>query len=96
MKVGTITKRITSKIEMYLPKIICHLLSGLVCKISNVPVLNSSDKERIVIAGTKKTRIQGANSKNVSNVAYPKSKRLLSFNTNKKRPFTTRNKMMAM
>ena len=96
MKVGTITKSNTSKMEKYLPFIICHLESGFVCKISNVPVLNSSESERIAIAGTKKINIHGDSSKNLSNVAYPKSKRLLSFKTNKKMPFTNKNKMMAM
>ena len=49
----------------------------------NVPDLNSSEKERIVIAGTKNISTHGDSSKKVSNVAYPKSKRLLSFSTNK-------------
>ena len=73
----------TAKIAMYLPATIWNLVSGLVCNISNVPDLNSSEKERIVIAGTKNISTQGDSSKKISSEAYPKSKRLLSFNTNR-------------
>jgi hypothetical protein len=44
----------------------------------------------------KKSKIQGANSKNLSRLAYPKSKILLSFNTKRNSPLTTKNKMMAI
>jgi hypothetical protein len=50
----------------------------------------------MVIAGIKKRRIQGASSKNLSRVAYPKSKILLSFKTNRNRPFTNKNNMMVI
>lgn len=69
MNVGRITKSNTIRIEKYLPKTICHLVRGFVCKISNVPPLNSSESVRIVMAGTKKSNIQGASSKNLSKVA---------------------------
>ena len=51
MKVGTITKSMMSNTEKYFPDTICQDVTGLVLRISNVPVLNSSERERIVIAG---------------------------------------------
>jgi len=86
----------TITIEKYLPNTICHDVTGLVFSVSNVPALNSSDKERILIAGTKKISIQGDSSKNLSREAYPKSNMLLPGNTNKKMPFINKKRMMAI
>ena len=86
----------TSRIETYFPITICQKLTGLVLNISNVPLFISSDMDRMAIAGTKKINTHGANSKKLSKEAYPKSKILLSFNTNKNTPFTSKNRMMAI
>ncbi len=69
IKVGNSEKRITVSMAKYFPKTICQVVNGRVCKISKVPVLNSSESVRIVIAGIKKRRIHGASSKNLSSVA---------------------------
>src|SRR5450759_2988263 len=69
INVGNREKRITVSMAKYLPRTICHLVKGRVCKISKVPVLNSSERERMVIAGIKKRSIHGASSKNLSSVA---------------------------
>ena len=61
-------------------------LRGRVDKISIVPVLNSSANDRIVSAGIKNIRIHGAKRKNLSKLAYPSSKILLSGVTHKKKP----------
>lgn len=95
-KVGSNTKRIIIKTAKYLPKTICHLDMGRVNNISKVPVLNSSESERIVNAGIMNKKIHGENSKNLSRVAYPKSNKLLSFKTNKVKPLTSKNKVMVI
>jgi hypothetical protein len=84
------------RIEKYLPKTICQEESGFVFSISNVPALNSSESERMVIAGTRNIRTQGASSKNLSNDAYPNSKMLLSFKTKRNTPFINKNSIMAI
>jgi len=66
--VGSNAIRITESTAKYLPKTICHFVRGRVCKISNVPVLYSSEKLRIAKAGIRKINIQGARSKNLSRV----------------------------
>lgn len=80
----------------YFPRTICHFEIGLVCKVSNVPDLNSSAKLRMDKAGIKKIKIHGAKSKNEISVAYPKSKILLSFKTKRYSAFITKNKMMVI
>ena len=77
--VGSNAINTTDSTAKYLPRTICHFVRGRVCKISNVPVLYSSEKLRIDKAGMRKMNIHGASSKNLSSVAYPKSKILLSF-----------------
>ena len=67
--VGSNAMRITESTAKYLPKTICHFVSGLVCKISKVPVLYSSEKLRMAKAGIRKINIQGARLKNLSSVA---------------------------
>lgn len=86
----------TTRIEKYLPVTICQAEMGLVFNISNVPALNSSESERIVMAGTRNIKIHGANSKNLSNEAYPNAKMLLSFKTNRNTPFINKNRIMAI
>jgi hypothetical protein len=66
MMVGKIASNNTTSIEKYFPNTICQADKGFVLRISNVPALNSSDSERMVIAGTKNIKIQGASSKNLS------------------------------
>ena len=45
--------------DIYFPETICQLVTGLVWRISNVPVLNSSGQsDLMVIAGTKKMSAQ--------------------------------------
>ena len=46
-------------IDKYLPKTICMLDKGFVFKVSIVPVLYSSEKVRIPIAGIKSRNIIG-------------------------------------
>lgn len=81
--VGISAINTTASTAKYLPKTICHFVRGRVCRISNVPVLYSSAKLRIAKAGIRKINIHGDNSKNLSSVAYPKSKILLSFKMNR-------------
>jgi hypothetical protein len=50
----------------------------------------------MLIAGIKKSNTQGANTKNLSKLAYPKLKMLLSSKTNKKMPLISRNKIIEM
>ena len=95
-RVGIRAVMITNMIAKYFPKTICQLVSGLVCNVSNVPVLNSSAKLRMANAGIKKINTQGARSKNALSVAYPKSKILLSFNTKRYKAFTNRNKIIVI
>jgi len=95
MIVGSKAMTTTMRLPKYLPKTICHLLNGLVCKISNVPVLNSSAKLRMVMAGMSNNNIHGASWKNLSRVAYPKS-RILFSKTKSITPFTKRKTMMAI
>src|SRR5687768_2439014 len=96
MKVGISAISTTNKEPKYFPVTSCQRLSGLVCNISNVPLLNSSAKLRMVMAGISNNMIQGANSKNLSSVANPKSRMFVSGNTNRNRPFSKRNTMMAI
>ena len=95
-KVGIKAVMITTSIAKYFPKTICQLVRGLVCKVSKVPLLNSSAKLRMAKAGIKKINTQGARSKNALSVAYPKSKILLSFNTKRYNAFTIRNKIIVI
>ncbi len=48
------------------------------------------------MAGTSSNNIQGANSKNLLSVAYPKSRRLESGKTNRNKPFNKRKTIMAI
>lgn len=88
--VGTIAINTTKKLPKNFPDTNCHRLSGFVCNISNVPVLNSSEKLRMVIAGMSNNSIHGANSKNLSKVAYPKSRILVSGKTKRNNPFNNK------
>ena len=63
-------------------------VSGKVDKISMVPDLNSSANDRIVNAGIKNIKTQGAITKNLSRVAYPSSKILVSGTIQRKNPAT--------
>ena len=94
--VGNKAMKTTRKDPRNFPTTSCHVLNGFVRKISKVPVRNSSEKLRIVIAGIRNNNIQGANSKNWSRVAYPKSRMLESGKTKRKRPLSKRKTMMAM
>ena len=80
----------------YFPDTICQLPRGLVFKISKVPDLNSSAKLRIPNAGIKNIKTHGARSKKELSVAYPKSKRLLSFKTKRYNAFTNKNKIIVI
>jgi hypothetical protein len=67
--VGSKANTTNSSDAKYLPRIISVSLNGFVCNHSIVPPLNSSANERIVTAGIKSIKNQGANSKNLSSVA---------------------------
>ena len=95
-KVGINAIMITITMDRYLPNTICHRVRGLVCKVSNVPDLNSSAKIRMDNAGIRKINTQGASSKKVTSVAYPKSKILLSFKVKRYKAHTIKNKAIAM
>ena len=95
-KVGISAIIIIIRMDTYLPNTICHQVRGLVCKVSNVPDLNSSAKMRMDNAGIKKTNTQGASSKKVTRVAYPKSKILLSFKVKRYNAHTIKNKAIAI
>lgn len=62
---------ITAMMAKYFPKTICHVVKGLVFKVSKVPDLNSSEKLLMPKAGIKKIKIHGARSKKEASVAYP-------------------------
>ena len=94
--VGRIASNSTINIEKYLPSVICQEDKGFVFKISNVPALNSSDSERMVMAGTRNMNIQGASSKNLSSEAYPNSKMLLSGSINRNTALINKKMIMAI
>ena len=93
---GESTNNKIIKMATYLPKTILRLEIGFVMSNSKVPDLNSSESERIEIAGIKNIKTQGANSKNLLRVANPKSSILLSCKTNKKIPLIKRNNTIAI
>ena len=62
--VGKIAKIIINQAPKNLPNTRFKVEMGLVNKNSMVPVLNSSEKERMVIAGTKIIRMKGVRLKN--------------------------------
>jgi hypothetical protein len=66
-------------------------VSGKVFKISKLPDLYSSAKLRMVIVGIRNNNSQGARLKKPLRLAYPKSRRFESGNTNKKSPFNNKN-----
>ena len=68
---------------------------GFVANNSNVPLLNSSDKVRIVIAGIRKTKTHGAVAKNGSKEAY-KPSNILPGKTHKFSPKKRKNTPMLM
>lgn len=75
----------------YFPKIMPVSVIGLVKSSSMVPVLLSSEKDFMVMAGIRMIKIMGLISKNGLKSAYPASKRLVSKEKNhKKSPFSTK------
>jgi hypothetical protein len=80
----------------YFPSVICQAVKGLVRRVSNVPLLYSSEKLRMLMAGTRKRSTQGAREKNLSKLAYPKTRILLSSKIKRNKPFTSRNKTIAI
>ena len=69
-----------------------NLLMGLVSKSSRVPCFFSSLKLRMVTAGIRKIRIQGANKKNEDKSAKPLSRMLNSpLNNQRNNPFSNKN-----
>lgn len=60
-----------NSIPKYFPKTICNVLMGLVKSNANIPLRFSSETERIVKAGTKKTKIHDEILKNGSKSANP-------------------------
>ncbi len=75
----------------YLPNIICNSVIGLVTNKTIVTDLFSSEKDRMVIAGIRNKKIQGATPKKLSNEAKPYSKILVSGNTQTNNPITNKN-----
>jgi hypothetical protein len=96
VQVGSSTIKIINRIAKYFPRTICLGESGFVFNISKVPDLNSSDNVRIEIAGTRNKKTQGARSKNLSRLAYPYSKMLLSCKTNRNNPLINKNNTIEM
>ena len=78
-----------------LPPTISQIDNGLVNSNSIVPCLFSSEKLRMVTAGIKKIKIQGANLKNGLKSANPEFKILKSpSKTHKNKPFSNKNTAM--
>ncbi len=70
---------------------ICQSVIGFVFNISIVPDLNSSEKLRMVMAGTKNKKNQGAIKKKLFKSAKPAFRILKSpLNTHKNSPLTTK------
>lgn len=91
MSVGSIEMMINKSDAQNFPNTICQLLIGLVCKISIVPLLDSSAKHFIVIAGINNRNNHGAKEKKDLISAKPAFKILNSpLKTHKNRPFDTR------
>jgi len=83
--------RTINKAPRYFPITIDWGFKGSVFKISKLPDLYSSAKLRIVMVGIRNNNNQGARLKKPLRLAYPKSSRLESGNTNKKSPFNNKN-----
>ena len=91
MNVGIIAITISNIEPKNFPLTICQILKGFVNNNSNVPCFFSSEKLRIVTAGIKKIRIQGANVKNGLKSAKPLFKILYSpSKTQRNNPFPIR------
>src|SRR5690606_10836137 len=95
-KVGNKAIITTTTMARYFPQTICHGVKGRVFNVSKVPVLNSSEKLLIERAGIRKINTHGERSKKAKRVAYPKSKTLLSFNTNRYNALTTKKRIMVI
>ena len=84
------------KLPKYFPQTNFEALSGRVFNISKVPLLYSSAMLRIVMVGTKKSKMYGAREKNESKLAYPKSRMLVLGNTNKNKPISNKKIIIAI
>ena len=84
-----------SSAPKYLPTTMDFGVRGNVFKISKLPDLYSSAKLRMVMVGIRNNNSQGARLKKPLKLAYPKSRRLESGNTNKKSPFNNKKTIRA-
>ena len=89
-------KNTSTSAAPYLPSTICVSVTGRVVMNSMVPLLFSSAKLRMVMAGIRNINIHGAKLKNASSVANPSSRIFVSGNTHAKSPFATKKMVMAI
>ena len=91
MNVGRIEISTSVKPAKYLARMIVESEMGLVNNNSMVPVLFSSENERMVIAGISMIKMIGLIEKNGKRSAVPPSKIFVSFeNTQRNKEFSTK------